>query len=184
MWQIFTDMKDVGHSGASRPRTYVIFARKDRVMLRNPVSLFETITERIAQVIQTRPRDYLTADQLEIDLDAAEVARARGINFRPGCKNLSYLLTVREQNAIEQLQDDYRRRFGKAAEQDEDLCLFLGDSPDWTQTWSAISRRIPTFRRNVASAKMWFPAMQRWMTPAEKFLGYKVRTGCCIALCC
>ena len=71
MWQIFTDMKDVGHSGASRPRTYVIFARKDRVMLRSPVSLFETITERIAQVIQTRPRDYLTADQLEIDLGPA-----------------------------------------------------------------------------------------------------------------
>ena len=64
------------------------------MMLRNPVRLFETIAERVAQVIQTRPRDYLTADQLEIDLDAAEVARTRGINLRPGCKNLSYLLTV------------------------------------------------------------------------------------------
>ena len=172
MWQIFSDMSHVGHSGAARARTYVIFARKDRVVLRNPQVLYDLIAGRISQLLHTSPRDYLTADAVEVDLEAAEVARSRKILHRPGRLNLTYLLNQRERSALRQLNASYKDRFKQDPCQDEDLCYFLGDDPSWSQTWSATSRKIPTLRRNSCCGKLWFPAAKRWMTAAEKHLRF------------
>ena len=176
MWQLNADMEGVGHGGVSRARKYLIFARKDRILLRSPECLFETITTNIRQMIRTRPRDYLTADRLEIQLDAAEVARIRGIVYRPFEENLSYLLNARETAALATLNSSYRASFRRAPERNPDLCYFLGDNPQWSVQWSAVSQKIPTFRRNAGSGKVWFPAKRRWLTPAEKSLGRHIQT--------
>ena len=69
------------------------------------------------------------------------------------------------------LHSQYRERFQKDPGSDPDLVYFLGDNPDYTVNWSAVSGKIPTFRRNAASGKFWFPSAARWMTCAEKRLG-------------
>ena len=50
--------------------------------------------------------------------------------------------------------------------------FFLGDNPCHMKTWSATSGRVPTFRRNAASGKFWFPYYKRWMTNSEKPFGF------------
>ena len=173
MWQLFSDLADVGHNGAARPRTYVIFARKDRILLRDPISLYEKIADGIAQTISTEPHHYMTATDLEIDLDAAEVARCRGVPHIPGEQNLTYLLNKRERRAVDDLSLEHILRWQRTPASDENLCFYLGDDPKFARTWSAVSKKVPTLRRGSSSGKMWFPARCRWMTPAEKPLGLK-----------
>ena len=169
MWPIYTDMPDVGHSGASRSRVYIIFALRGAfTLLCNPQDLASQIFAAVRELPGTRPRDYLFAPQLDLKLEASEVCRVRKIQFRPNETDFSYMMTDREKAVVEELDQAYLQRFGSAPHLNEDLCYFLGDSPTWAMTWSAISQRVPTFRRNTG--KMWFPAFRRWMTSAEKLL--------------
>ncbi|CAE7573692.1 unnamed protein product [Symbiodinium pilosum] len=167
IWQLWNDLEDVGHSGAARPRTYVIFARKDARVLRQPTDLYKQVTDHLKGLLSTEPKDYLTASPLEVDLEAAEVCRIRKVAHRPGRADLSYILTDREKRAISILSQEYVRRFKELPESNSNLCFFLGDDPQWSYTWSAISNKIPTLRRNAASSKMWFPSVRRWLTQAE-----------------
>ena len=65
----------------------------------------------------------------------------------------------------------YEKQYDDKAEKNPDLVFFLGDSPDFAKTWSASSGKIPTFRRNCASGKYWFPAQRRWLTSSERLPG-------------
>ena len=97
--------------------------------------------------------------------------------FRSNVRDLSYLLTPREYSSIQKLDRLYFERYAMQPEDNCNLVYYLGDDPDFTCTWSAISQRIPTFRRGAASAKFWFPAARRWMTSAEKSLHCTVALG-------
>ena len=174
IYQIFSDMADAGHAGASRPRTYVIFARKDGKVLFDPITLYGIISDTISKVMATTPKDYLNASRREVDMEAAEVCRIRGIQHRPGAVDFSYILNEREKNAIRELSVEYRRRFNKKPEDDADLCFFLGDDPGFSRTWSAVSKKVPTFRRNSSAGKTWYPRARRWLTPAEKLLAFEL----------
>jgi hypothetical protein len=46
------------------------------------------------------------------------------------------------------------------------LAYNLGDSGTTRATWTAVSTRLPTFRRNFQL--YYFPAFRRWMTPRER----------------
>ena len=80
--------------------------------------------------------------------------------------DLWYLLLDREKHALEELMAVYKTQFGADPAQDPDLCIYLGDNPQWSRTWSAASRRIPTFRCNAGL--VWSPHFKRWMLPIEK----------------
>ncbi|CAE7812675.1 unnamed protein product [Symbiodinium sp. CCMP2456] len=175
-WQIFMDMPESGLGGTSRARTYVIFARKGAYkLLHCPVLLTDCIASELQATAVTRPRDFLTASDLEILLEAQEACRTRGITFRPGTTNLQYILNQREQRCVEVLNKRYWSKFKRSPESDRDLCYFLGDNPNFGK-WSAASGKIPTLRRNTG--KLWFPAVSRWLTAAERLstLGFPVRT--------
>ena len=96
---------------------------------------------------------------------------ARGVTFRSNVMDMSYLLTEREAEARARLDEEYRVRYRRTASSDGDLTYFLGDDPAWTLTWSAHSRKIPTFRKNASSGKFFFPSRSRFMTNKEKSLG-------------
>ena len=87
--------------------------------------------------------------------------------------DLSYILTERENGVRITLDKKYRELAGQNAENDIDLCYFLGDSADY-QTWSYHSGRIPTMRLN--NGLFWWPALKRFSIPKEKllFLGMPV----------
>ena len=74
---------------------------------------------------------------------------------------------------VEELNEAFYQRTGLTPESQPDLCYFLGDNPSYSKTWSAASGRIPTFRRNAASGKFWFPHVKRWLTNSEKSLSTK-----------
>lgn len=80
---ILVDMDHCGHGGASRKRIYVIVvaSKTQTKCLVDPITLYRALVEELHQRqtsldCTTAPGDYLTADPMEIQLDAMEVARA------------------------------------------------------------------------------------------------------------
>ncbi|CAE7466337.1 ttn-1, partial [Symbiodinium sp. KB8] len=179
IFPVHVDMADVGHSGVSRKRVYVIFASKASCrMLVHPVRLYDFVSAQLRATYRTKPSDYLTADSMEVQWEASEVARKRCLPFRSNIPNLDYLLSSREKDAVHKLGLEYHRRFNRDPCKDVDLVYFLGDDPAHTLNWSAVSRKIPTFRKNAGTGKFWFPAFGRWLTSTEKLavLSFPVRS--------
>ena len=84
LYPIFLDVGDQGHTGASRPRVYIICAHKERVVpLHNVYDLYAAITAKIRKHVHTSPSDYLVSDHWEIMRDAAAHAQTRGMHFQP-----------------------------------------------------------------------------------------------------
>ena len=79
-----------------------------------------------------------------------------------------YLLNKRERKALEVIVDNYYQKYSQDAVYNPDLVAFLGDNPKKRLCWSAVSRKIPTLRRNAG--KMFVPSLRRWMVPKEKLL--------------
>ncbi|CAE7614277.1 unnamed protein product [Symbiodinium sp. CCMP2592] len=77
-----------------------------------------------------------------------------------------WLLNEREKFLVHQLDLDYVHMFQKHPGTDDDLVYFLGDRYEHTRTWSATSRRNPTYRRN--SGFYLHRASLRIMTPCDK----------------
>ena len=95
--------------------------------------------------------------------------------------DMTYLLTDREKAAIAELDHKYEQLYpGSSPRADPDLVYFLGDNPwSWSPTWSATSRKIPTFRLN--DGLYWFPAHKRPMCGKDKLsaLGMPVEPSFC-----
>ena len=93
-----------------------------------------------------------------------------------------YLLLPRETNAIREVQDKYRKKFKGPARKDKDLFIYLADSQTQKVTWSAVSKRIPTFR--TQSAKMWHMQSNVWLSSRGKLasLGFPVTPGTALAM--
>ena len=142
----------------------------------DPLEVADNMRAAVIAFIQTRPSDYLIASEDEVLLDAQECARKRGVEFLEGCTDLWYLLLEREQKAVLTLDEQYWVRFNADPCEDADLCYFLGDSPEYSRTWSAVSGKIPTFRMNSRSGKYWFPMFRRWLTAKERLalMGFPV----------
>ena len=175
-YQLFTSPADVGHFACSRSRTYVIGAHRERTtLLHDPWQLHDAIKDHISNKVATRPSDYLVATAVEVELEAMEKARVRRVTYRPGAKDLSYLLTTRERDALFEYEQKYLERFGVAASTNEDLFVFLGDNPSWSLTWSA-NGKLPTYRMNPSSGIYWNCKYTRWLTAKERLvsLGWPV----------
>ena len=101
--------------------------------------------------------------------------------FRSNVGDLSYLLSDNETEYVRRYIEAYEERFpGHRAADNPNLCFFLGDNPLHMKTWSATSCKVPTFRRNAASGKYWFPFYRRWMTNSEKPLSLFIQYLFCI----
>ncbi|CAE7835498.1 unnamed protein product [Symbiodinium sp. CCMP2592] len=160
IYPLYVDLEDVGHAGVARSRVYVVVVTKMYRVLANPQDIYEKVARELRLRFFTRPWDYLTASSLEVQCEALEAARLGKKLYQPDQSDLTYLLSAREREVVEKLSRKYEEMFGTPAESDRDLVFFLGDSAEWC-TWSATSRKIPTFRRNAGSAKYWFPCEKR-----------------------
>ncbi|CAE7348741.1 unnamed protein product, partial [Symbiodinium pilosum] len=134
---------------------------------RIPLAILENTEDMHLQVIEDLLSDLYNIYPLKMDL--ADVGRA-GKVFRSNVTDLSYLLTPREQDVVQEMNRLFRQRTGLSPESQPNLCYFLGDNCDFSVTWSAVSNKVPTFRRNVSAAKFWYPSAKRWLTQAEKLL--------------
>lgn len=65
------------------------------------------------------------------------------------CKNVWYLLNERERQLVRQLDADYYHRYSEDPAGNPNLVYFLGDRYEFAKTWSAVSRAIPTYRKNT-----------------------------------
>ena len=75
---------DVGHSGTSRDRLYVILAHKDHLKQTCDVQcMLKHATHVLRKVVQTTPQDYLFASAQDKRLEALHVARVRKIQYQP-----------------------------------------------------------------------------------------------------
>ena len=85
-----------------------------------------------------------------------------------------YLLNEREQHLVRQLDLDYQSRFSRDPTTDPDLFYFMGDRYEFARTWSAVSRKIPTYRKNGALILQ--QSTMRFMTGMDKLasLGWPV----------
>ncbi|CAE6961989.1 unnamed protein product, partial [Symbiodinium sp. CCMP2456] len=128
-------------------------------------------------------KDYLVASKFEVQCEAMEVARAlpgsyvgtgerlsgkvnkvlgtRGVKHRPTATDLSYLLTEHEEKARRRLDATYVKKFGKKPSDDPNLVYLLGNDPQWTTSWTAVSGRLPDIHGNVATGKFWYPHFTR-----------------------
>eukprot|EP00438_Fugacium_kawagutii_P023382 Skav217039 [mRNA] locus=scaffold3292:28403:29146:+ [translate_table: standard] len=185
-FQLFCEPSDVGHAACARHRTYVIGAHQELTqVLHDPWELQEVIKRQVAKHAFTHPSDYLIATTTEVQLEAEEKARARGVLFQPGQTDLSYILNEREQNALTDYETAYFQRFGFTAANDEDLFVFLGDDPAYSLTWS-IYGRLPTYRMNSRHSILWSCKHKRWVTGKERLasLGWPVHPNLASAMEC
>lgn len=78
--KLMTETDDVGHSGASRERVYLILSHKRKtVEIADPVAVYEKIRNFIRQSIQTTPSDYMVSSDSEVLREAAQLAVKRGM---------------------------------------------------------------------------------------------------------
>ena len=186
-FQIFVEMADCGHSGVSRPRTYIIYALSGHYdLLFDPRELYAQVSKAVKTMHSTRPRDYLSAPELEVQLEAMESCRVRGLTYAAGWSDLSYVLNQREQRAVQELDNLYRCRYESEPSQNPDLVYFLGDNPSFSVNWSASSGRLPCLRRQ--NRKLWIPSLRRWMTAAERhpggtYFGHECNCACKLPAC-
>ena len=91
------------------------------------------------------------------------------------------MLTQRENEVRQTLDDRYAALTGRTAVNDADLCYYLGDSAEY-QTWSAISNKIPTMRNR--GGIIWWPHLMRFTVPRERllYLGMPVDASYCAGL--
>ena len=189
MYQMYISNADTGHAGAARDRTYVIASRAGFSSCKeDPYQMLNSISKKIQRRVRTEPQDYCVADPWEVSLEAMSVINKRGADWSPctisGEMNLSSLLTEREAKAVQKYEEIYMQRYPRPAAADKNLCLFLGDDPSWSLTWSATSKRIPTLRMN--QGKLWYPSLRRWLVPRERLctLGWPVTAELAEAMRC
>jgi hypothetical protein len=84
------------------------------------------------------------------------------------------VLNQREKDGVSFTLAEYNRRFGKSGVDDPNLFVHLGDNPDRYLCWSAVSKRIPTFR--TGAGKVYCPHRELWLLPKDRLacLGYPV----------
>lgn len=169
IWEFLVEAAHSGHRGASRTRVYFLFCHKlkGRVLM-CPQRCYDIVKTRIRECVQTSPSCYLVASPRDILIEAMRWAAKRKRFFRPGNLDLAYILTPREREAVIYLSEAYEARFHQKASEDPDLCMYLGDNPQWSKTWSALSGALPTLR--MSAGFLWFPFHKRWMLPMEKLL--------------
>ncbi|CAE8617905.1 unnamed protein product [Polarella glacialis] len=183
LYQLFVDCSDVGRHGATRARTYVFCLHKVRGRyLTDIFELYYALKDRVSETVATRPSDYMIASREDILMEASEIAKVRKKDFRPLDVNLAYLLTDREEGCRQQYDSEYYRRFGKRPATNPDLCYYLRDEPSWSLTWSATSKRIPTYR--TGSGKMWFPFYNRFIVSRDILasMGFPVSQSVALAM--
>eukprot|EP00435_Cladocopium_sp_Y103_P064885 s253_g26.t1 len=84
--------RDQGHAGVARDRVYLILTLKSKVeQIFNPQDLYNAITEYITARVQTRPRDYLVSDNVDLLLEATRVSSVRKIPLRQDCHLVNWL---------------------------------------------------------------------------------------------
>ena len=74
---------DIGHSGVSRARLYVIVAMKTARVLADPVQLVHSVADHVRARFQTKPRDYLIAGDLEVQFEAFATASSPACRYSP-----------------------------------------------------------------------------------------------------
>ncbi|CAE7721069.1 unnamed protein product, partial [Symbiodinium necroappetens] len=65
-----------------------------------------------------------------------------------GSTDLTYLLSDFEKEQVAALSEQYKQRWGVDPCLDADLVFFLGDRATYSRMWSAVSGKLPTYRRN------------------------------------
>ena len=75
---IYCRCADVGHTANTRNRVYVILVHKTNAHLVHDVQeLYDAATDTIRSYVWTEISDYLVAEQWEIDMEVADLARTR-----------------------------------------------------------------------------------------------------------
>ena len=167
-YQMFSEPSDFGFHGTARYRTWVIGCHKERsVCLWDPFELQSKVQKVFNQNVRANVSDYLVASQAELQMEAAMAARQRGRRYQPDSPDLSYLLSDSELDCKRRLDSKYLARFNSPPFQNRQLVYFLGDSADYC-SWSAISKKIPTYRLNQKTSKYWLASCGRWMTSKER----------------
>ena len=93
---IYMDASDLGHSGSSRARVYIIMVLKDEVVLTYDCNkMFREISHAMTQLVSTCPEDYFVADETDLRLEEARVGRQRSIQVRPNATRIHLEPTVR-----------------------------------------------------------------------------------------
>ena len=189
-YQMYSEPEDVGFGGIARRRTWVAGSHDERTVCRHDLyDLQEILTNTFRDQIQTTVSDYLVANKNEVTLEAQHVARVRSLNpFIPPENedhfSLLRLLTQRELQTKNGLDDLYMARFHSDPSSNANLTYFLGDSLSYSATWSALSGKIPTYRLNSSSGKYWLPSRRRWLTAKERLcsMGYPVTKEMSLAM--
>ena len=168
LYQTFCSPKHVGFAASSRSRTYVIGVHNGRTtILKDPSELQEELNELLSARCATKTRDYLMATSSEVRLEAQDVCRRRNILYQD-TSDLRYVLNERERSALHEYESRYFQKFGRTADSDPDLFVFLGDNPSYSCRWSAGGGPLPTFRMNLGF--YWSPKHKRWLTAKERLI--------------
>lgn len=171
LFQMFSEPSDVGFNGVARYRTWVICAHRSKTTaLWDPFEVLAAVAAKCGAEHPTSIQDYLVATTPEIQLEAEDLAQRRGIRYEVDRKDLTYLLTFRENKTRMEWDRLYLERTGRPASENPQLVYFLGDDSSYGESWSAHSDKIPTYRVNCRSCLFWLPCWRRFLTQKEKLI--------------
>jgi hypothetical protein len=175
IWVIPMEPADCGFDLLARLRLFIILALISHVhCLTCPYEMFDAIKAAIKKRVFTSPEHALIARPEEIKAEACHMAMLRNIAFQPDRVDFTYLMTDRERHACISLAQEFKQRFNMEPESLPWLCFYLGDSPSNRLTWSAVSKKIPTYR--LSNGKTFYPMAMRWLVGSERLatMGYPV----------
>jgi hypothetical protein len=168
----------VGFEFLSRRRQYIIGVHRQRAQLvANIESVYEFLCSKL-QKNDLHPGHALIADRHEVGQAAYELCTVRGIPYNPVASDLAYILTDHQKTYLENYHRKWVRQGFKALNGPAIACPWLvfnlGDTGAEFATWSAVSGRLPTYRRTWQL--FWYPFAKRWATPRERLatLGFPV----------
>lgn len=163
----------VGFNLIARRRRYTVGINVKRAeLIADPEEMLQFITGHLSNV-QTQPKDALLADLPEILQEVQYVCDLRSMVLPDyvlqwtsvAQVDLSGFLNRREKESLEGYTLAYLQRFGSMPAHDQNAFFFLGDSAPSRLTWSCVSNKLPTLRRN--GGRCWSPYARRWLTAKE-----------------
>ena len=177
---LYVEAEHAGYGGVARTRCIIIAYRHASCrVVRDVLLTYQTVTEQLRKPEATAA-DLFTATADEIRLEEEEQCRVRRLVPRY-CGDLQYALHPTLQKYIRGFDFMYWSEYNDLPSVVEYLLYNLQDNPNGRKTWSAVSRRMPSLRRD--SRFVWSPFHRRWLSFYERMaaLGFPIYPEAAVA---
>ena len=187
--QVFTRAEDVGYGVCRRDRLWLVGVHKQKARFLRPLQgLYNNLCAALCTAQVPQSACWRETDAQELRSELQESAPTHGSSTRgrvnnPGGSWLAALSRGEKKNLHRYLRK-WKTKFGRAATQDTNATVVLGQSAKVWWTSSHTDGSLPTFLKSGGHQRFWNPTRRRWMTAREKWgvMGWPVWPDVAVAM--